>query len=63
MTRGKKAASILLCSAMVFSSFATSFAASYTDMSKHWAESYVQNIRKSKLSVGMKMEALSQINL
>lgn len=52
MTRGKKAASILLCSAMVFSSFATSFAASYTDMSKHWAESYVQNIKEKQIISG-----------
>ena len=52
MGRGKKAVSILICSALVFSNVGMSFGASYADMSKHWAESYVQNIKEKQIISG-----------
>lgn len=52
MGRGKKAVSILICSALVFSNVGMSFGASYADMSKHWAESYVQNIKDKQIISG-----------
>ncbi len=52
MTKRKKLASILICSAVLFSNVGISFAASYADMSKHWAESYVQNIKDKQIISG-----------
>ncbi len=52
MKSGKVAVSVLLCSAMVLTGFMTSFAASYTDMGKHWAESYVKNIKDKQIISG-----------